>query len=102
MPELLLDQQLPAYCPSRSPPSYSAHTLDGEQVLAQTTRFHSSSHPTGTFTKHTGDITILLSEQDQDADVPSYGRLGLLAGSISLDSSLKVEDIVEVVLKVGF
>ncbi|KAE9389391.1 hypothetical protein BT96DRAFT_890101 [Gymnopus androsaceus JB14] len=32
--------------------------------------------------------------------MPSYGRLGLLSGSISLDSSLKIEDIVEVVLKV--
>ncbi|KAJ3731370.1 hypothetical protein DFJ43DRAFT_1079887 [Lentinula guzmanii] len=100
MSEILLDQQLPFYSPSRSPPSYSPHILDGEETLARTCRFHSSSHATGTFTKHSGDVTVVLSEQDEDANVPSYGRQGLLAGSIILDSSLKTEDIVAVVLKV--
>ncbi|KAF8823180.1 hypothetical protein HHX47_DHR10000253 [Lentinula edodes] len=95
-----LDQQLPSYSPSRSPPSYSPHSRDGEETLAQTCRFHSSLHATGTFTKHHGDVTVVLSEQDEDVDVPSYGRHGLLAGSIILDSSLKIEDIVAVVLKV--
>ncbi|KAJ3767559.1 hypothetical protein FB446DRAFT_696162 [Lentinula raphanica] len=100
MSEFVLDQQLPVYSPSRSPPSYSPHLLDGEQTLARTSRFHSSSHLTGTFTKHSGEITVVLTEQDEDADVPCYGRQGLVAGSIILDSSLKTEDIMAVCLKV--
>ncbi|KAJ4469264.1 hypothetical protein J3R30DRAFT_3409741 [Lentinula aciculospora] len=100
MSDLHLDQQLPSYSPSRLPPSYSLHSLDGEETLAQTCRFNSSSHSTGTFTKQYGDITVVLSEQDEDADVPSYGRQGLVAGSIIFDSSLKTEDIVAVILKV--
>ncbi|KAE9386546.1 hypothetical protein BT96DRAFT_949039 [Gymnopus androsaceus JB14] len=56
------------------------------------------SHLTGTFIKHTGDLTILLSEADQDAKIMSHGRLGLL-GSISLNCSWKIEEIMEVILK---
>ncbi|KIK69538.1 hypothetical protein GYMLUDRAFT_79671 [Collybiopsis luxurians FD-317 M1] len=100
MSELLVDQLPPSYSPSRSPPSYSPHNLEGEETLSQTPRFHSSSHPTGTFTKHAGEITIVLSEQDRDANIPSYGRQGIVTGSIDLDSSVRVEDIVEVILKV--
>ncbi|KAF5389225.1 hypothetical protein D9757_003541 [Collybiopsis confluens] len=92
--------QLPPYSSTRSPPSYSLYNLDGEETLAHTPRFHSLSHPTGTFTKHVGEITILLSEQDRDADIPSYGRQGILGGSIDFDASLKVEDVMEVILKV--
>lgn len=99
----VLDQQLPSYSPSRSPPSYTPQALAGEATLAQTSRFHSisTSHPTGTFTKHVGEISITLSEQDQDVDIPSYGRHGVLSGNINVDPSIKVEDIIEVVFKVG-
>ncbi|KIK57791.1 hypothetical protein GYMLUDRAFT_86670 [Collybiopsis luxurians FD-317 M1] len=92
--------QLPSYYPSCSPPSYSPHPLEGETFLDETRRAHSSSYLTGIFTKHVGNITISLLDQDQDVDVPSDGRHGLLTGIINFDPSLNIEDVVEVVLKV--
>ncbi|KAK0223715.1 hypothetical protein IW262DRAFT_1447533 [Armillaria fumosa] len=53
--------------------------------------------PTGTFLKHRGNVTVILTEQEDGIATPSYGRGGKIQGGILLERS---EDISRVKLKI--
>nr|GAT51816.1 predicted protein [Mycena chlorophos] len=86
---------LPAYTPSGPVPSYSKKPSTDESTIQHTPRTH--ERPSGTFVKASGGDTVLLAEQDPAAEVPCYGRQGLVTGFVSVAD----RDLVsEVVLKV--
>ncbi|KAJ2917041.1 hypothetical protein MD484_g3397, partial [Candolleomyces efflorescens] len=94
--ELGLD--LPSYSPSVPAPLYSCEPACDEQRL-QLTPSTSAGHrtPTGTFIKRSGKATVLLGDQEEGAESPSYGRHGDINGTLLLDES---ETVTEVELKI--
>ncbi|KAJ7760828.1 hypothetical protein DFH07DRAFT_918471 [Mycena maculata] len=87
---------LPPYTPSSAVPSYSPEPASDERLIEQTPR----AKPrvcTGTHTKKSGRDTVVLTDQDPSAPLPTYGRNALISGFVSLEEREKVS---EVVLKV--
>lgn len=90
---------VPCYTPSLPAPSYSCEPTCNEQTLEHTPRPGSRPTPTGTYTKISKRVTLVLNEQEDNAQVPSYGRHSLVSGTIHLENC---ETVGEVVLKVRF
>lgn len=88
---------LPVYSPSGPSPNYSCEPGCNEQRLQHTPRFNLPI-PTGTFTKKSGKVTVTLLEQEDGAEIPTYGRYGLISGAVYLE---KCEMVTRVSLKVG-
>lgn len=91
-----MDYELPQYSPSVPAPDYTFEPACGEWVLEYTPR-STQPAPESTFIKQAGKITVVLHNQEENATTPSYGRGATVAGSVLLDSS---DNICEVVLKV--
>lgn len=90
---------LPSYSPSLPSPSYSCEPACDEQRLDHTPRpVRLRSAPTGTFIKKSGKLTLVLYDQEDGVDIPSYGRMGSVVGTLCLDNP---DPVVEVVLKVS-
>ncbi len=53
--------------------------------------------PDGTFVRSHGNLTVLLTQQEDGISSPVYGRMGSIAGAVLLSSS---EDIIEVKIQV--
>jgi hypothetical protein len=90
---------LPLYTPSAPSPRYSCEPGCDEQRLQHTPRFNRPT-PTGTFMKTSGKLTVTLFEQEDDAEIPTYGRHGLVSGTVYLENcdmisrvSLKVSSV---------
>jgi hypothetical protein len=91
--------ELPSYSPSAPLPSYSCELSCGERRLEHTPRSRSAhSQPSTVFIKKAGKTTVILNEQHEGVAVPSYGRRALITGSLILEQS---EGILEVVIKVN-
>ncbi|RXW25356.1 hypothetical protein EST38_g505 [Candolleomyces aberdarensis] len=90
--ELRLD--LPSYSPSVPAPQYSYEPACDEQRL-QLTPSSSAGHrtPTGTFIKKSGKTTVVLTDQEEGTDSPSYGRYGNINGTLLLDESETVTEV---------
>ncbi len=78
------------------PPHYSCLPSHGEAIIDHSPRL-GSQIPSGTFLKHRGNVTVVLTEQEDGIATPSYGRGGKIQGGILLE---RPEDISHVKLKV--
>ena len=87
----------PEYTPSTASPSYAVEPRDGEQRLELMTRPVPST-PRGTFTKKTRSFTVVLSEQEPDAAVPTYSRHAMIKGEIGI---VDATDVLAVTVKVS-
>lgn len=87
---------LPVYTPSAPSPKYSSDPASDEKTLQQTPRVNLPL-PTGAYTRTSGGVTVTLFDQENNADIPTYGRHGRVNGTIYLENH---ELISEVVLKV--
>jgi hypothetical protein len=87
---------LPVYTPSVPSPEYSCDPACDEKTLQQTPRVNRPP-PTGAYTKISGGVTVTLFDQENDADIPTYGRRGHVNGTIYFEYH---ELISQVVLKV--
>jgi hypothetical protein len=91
--------ELPSYSPSAPLPSYSCELSCGERLLEHTPRSRSAHvQPSSVFIKKAGKTTIILNEQLEGVTIPSYGRQASITGSLVLEQS---ESILEVVIKVN-
>ncbi|KAF5333013.1 hypothetical protein D9758_015189 [Tetrapyrgos nigripes] len=82
---------LPPYSDASPPPSYSSNPACGEQSIQLSPR--SRTRPTGTWTKKSGSVSLLLMGQDDKASSPSYGRQGSVNGMITLDGRDAVSEV---------
>lgn len=87
---------LPVYSPSEPAPTYSSEPSPDEQRIQHTPRSH-VPQPTGTYVKSFHHITLILKNQVDGADIPTYRRNGLISGELQLEKS---SEIVAVSLKV--
>ncbi|KAF9523369.1 hypothetical protein CPB83DRAFT_862973 [Crepidotus variabilis] len=90
---------LPSYCDSSTPlPKYCFYASVDEQSL-QGTSSDGFSLPCSSslFVKKSGKATVSLSGQCERASIPTYGRGGLISGSISLESPGSVLEVVAIV-----
>ncbi|SJL10153.1 uncharacterized protein ARMOST_13537 [Armillaria ostoyae] len=78
------------------PPHYSCLPSHGEAIIDHSPRL-GSQIPSGTFLKHRGNVTVVLTEQEDGIATPSYGRGGKIQGGILLE---RPEDISHVKLKI--
>ncbi|KAK0205244.1 hypothetical protein DFS33DRAFT_1259898 [Desarmillaria ectypa] len=78
------------------PPHYSCLPSQGEAIIDHSPRL-GPQIPSGTFLKHRGNITVVLTEQEDDIATPSYGRGGNIQGGILLE---RPEDVSQVKLRI--
>jgi hypothetical protein len=71
--------------------------LSGEQRLELNPPVARRLTPAGTFTKDNGCFSLLLTQQEDGAALPTYGRSGIIRGAVFLKDR---EDILAVILKV--
>jgi hypothetical protein len=87
---------LPTYAPSAPSPNYTCEPTDGEQTLQQSLSL-STPPPSSTYTKTSEKVVVTLFDQEKDAKMPTYGRLGLISGTVYLeDSGLVFQVVVKV------
>ncbi|KAF7345020.1 hypothetical protein MVEN_01664800 [Mycena venus] len=91
----VLASVLPPYSPPPSVPSYSPEPAHGESTVEHTPRAH--AHPTGIYLTKCGNDTIALTEQDCNAEHPTYGRHASINGFVTLEDR---ETVSEIVLKI--
>lgn len=82
----------PTYTPSDAVPAYSVIPGPSERILAATARLRRRT-PTGIFVRSNSLITIALREQEEDAEMPLYGRLGTICGDIALNCTNGVQAV---------
>jgi len=77
---------LPTYAPSAPSPNYTSEPTHGEETLQQTP---SITHPplTSTYTRESEKIVVTLFDQEKNAKMPTYGRQGLISGTVYIDDS---------------
>ncbi|KAF5364624.1 hypothetical protein D9758_005605 [Tetrapyrgos nigripes] len=73
--------------------SYSNTPVNGESSLAQTRR---APRRDGTYTKKSGDVSIILTEQEDDLTMPVYTQRSVVSGTINLGGC---HHVLEVLLK---
>ncbi|KAF9262858.1 hypothetical protein L218DRAFT_367276 [Marasmius fiardii PR-910] len=76
------------------PPCYSCRLPCGEQVIQETRSLHGLAD--GIFKKQSGGVTVILTGQQHDASIPTYGRRSSVNGAVALDHR---EGIAEVTAK---
>ncbi|KAF8798905.1 hypothetical protein BYT27DRAFT_7202631 [Phlegmacium glaucopus] len=95
--------ELPIYDDSFSEslpsPSYSCQLADGEQRLDYTPRLRApQSRTNSVFIKKSGELSIVLNNQEEDATIPVFGRHAVISGIVLCQGQL--ERIRKIVLKV--
>ncbi|KAF9464125.1 hypothetical protein BDZ94DRAFT_1257065 [Collybia nuda] len=98
---------LPVYTPSEPSPRYSCEPACDEQRLQHTPRFNRPT-PTGIYTKSSKKVSVTLFEQEDNAEIPTYGRHGLVSGTVYVEDcarvsrvSLKIEGKLESTISEG-
>ncbi|KAF7314610.1 hypothetical protein MKEN_00934700 [Mycena kentingensis (nom. inval.)] len=76
---------LPAYSPSEASPDYSVDPADDETTLDASPGHSTRRRSTGIYTKSCGSATVVLLNQPTGARTPTYGRAGVVDGSLILD-----------------
>lgn len=90
----------PSYSDSLSLPSYSCQLANGEQRLDHTPRPQASrSRPSGAYIKKSGELSVLLNNQDENVTIPVFGRRAAISGTLLL-SQRRLDGIRNIVLKV--
>ncbi|KAJ7495386.1 hypothetical protein FB451DRAFT_1478126 [Mycena latifolia] len=86
---------LPAYTPSAAVPSYSPEPGHDEHLIERAP--HSKSRPLiGNYIQKSGRDTVVLADQEENTEVPTYGRQGHITGFVSMEDR---ETVSKVVLK---
>jgi len=67
---------------SQSIPSYSSEPLAGERRLEHSPPVAHRPIPTGIFTKDNGRVSLLLTQQEHGAALPTYGRNSIIRGVV--------------------
>ncbi|KAJ6571301.1 hypothetical protein B0H19DRAFT_936582 [Mycena capillaripes] len=84
---------LPPYAPSSVVPSYSPEPGLDERLVQHSPRIKPRSF-TGNYVQKSGRDTIVLTAQDEHAEVPTYGRQALIDGFVSLEDRDMVSEVV--------
>ncbi|KAF6755773.1 hypothetical protein DFP72DRAFT_989896 [Ephemerocybe angulata] len=85
---------LPSYSPSVPAPLYSCEPSLDEQRLQLTPGTAATRRtPNGSYIKKNGKITVILNEQEEGIDYPSYGRHGPINGTLLVDDSEMVTEV---------
>lgn len=87
---------LPSYSPSAAPPEYSPQPSGEDRSLDHNPRFVSQTL-NGSFVKKSRQLSLVLKDQDEAAQLPTYGRNALISGEVTLQDT---RDVHSVVLKV--
>ncbi|KAK0449746.1 uncharacterized protein EV420DRAFT_762730 [Desarmillaria tabescens] len=64
------------------PPAYSLDPSDGESRIDLTPSRSANNRFTGNFLKKEGNLSVVLTEQQDGCTVPSYGRKGVINGAV--------------------
>ncbi|KAJ3522242.1 hypothetical protein NMY22_g11974 [Coprinellus aureogranulatus] len=95
--DLDASRDLPSYAAAVPAPRYSFEPACDEQRLQLTPQSSASRTPTGTFIKNSGKTTVVLVDQEEDVELPTYGRRGPIHGTVLLEEP---ETITEVEVKI--
>lgn len=90
--------ELPNYNDLLSLPSYSCELANGEQRLDYSPSL--PARPSATFIKNSGELSIVLDNQEEDATIPVFGRRALISGVVLCQRRL--DNIRKIVLKVNW
>ena len=83
-------------------PSYSCQLANGEQRLDYTPRpLAAQSRPSAVYIKNSGELSILLNDQEENVTIPVFGRRAIISGTV-LPSQRQLDGVREIVLKVVF
>ncbi|KAJ6575790.1 hypothetical protein B0H10DRAFT_1837595 [Mycena sp. CBHHK59/15] len=83
---------LPLYTPPAPLPLYSTDPAHDERVLQQTPQ--APLIPTGSYVRKCGREIIMLTRQEEDAELPTYGREAAITGVMTLEECKTVSEIV--------
>ncbi|KAJ6501830.1 hypothetical protein DFH09DRAFT_1441523, partial [Mycena vulgaris] len=87
---------LPPYSPSPAVPSYSSDPAHDEQRVEHTPG-RTRLCPTGNYIAKSGHDAVVLTEQEENAKLPTYGRTASINGFVTLKDR---ETVSEIVLKI--
>ena len=91
----------PDYSDSLLLPSYSCQLSNGEQRLDFTPRPQpAQSRPSGVYIKNSGELSVLLNDQEENVTIPVFGRRAVISGTVILKSQRRLDSIRKIVLKV--
>lgn len=86
LPDYSCDYDQPA-------PSYSLEVLDGEHRLEYTPPTARRPIPTGTFTKANRRVSLILTDQEEGVDFPTYGRNATIRGEVFLKDRENIDNV---------
>ena len=90
----------PDYSDSLSLPSYSCRLANGEQRLDYTPRPHEArSRPSAVYIKNSGELSVLLNDQEENVTIPVFGRRAVISGTLLLNQR-RLDSVRKIVLKV--
>ena len=90
----------PGYSDSLSLPSYSCQLANGEQRLDYTPRPQTArSRPSAVYIKNSGELSILLNDQEENVTIPVFGRRAVISGTVLLNQR-RLDSIRNIVLQV--
>ncbi|KAJ7488361.1 hypothetical protein FB451DRAFT_1529664, partial [Mycena latifolia] len=84
---------LPAYTPSAVVPSYSPEPGHDERLIERAPHSRSRT-PTGNYIQKSGRDTIVLADQEANAEAPTYGHQGPITGLVSMEDREAVSKVV--------
>ena len=87
----------PGYSDSLSLPSYSCQLSNGEQRLDYTPR--PQTRPSAVYIKNSGELNVLLNDQEENVTIPVFGRRAVISGTVLL-SQRRLDSIRKIVLQV--
>lgn len=91
----------PSYIDSASLPSYSCQLTNGERRLDYTPRPQAArSQHSGVYIKNSGDLSVILNDQEENITIPAFGRRAVISGTVLL-SERRLDSIREIVLRVS-
>ncbi|KAF8798483.1 hypothetical protein BYT27DRAFT_7122833 [Phlegmacium glaucopus] len=97
-PELPSYDSDDSFSKSLPSPSYSCQLASGEQRLDYTSLRAPQSRTNSVFIKKSGELSIVVNEQEEDATIPVFGRHAVISGIVLCQGQL--EKIRKIVLKV--
>ena len=90
----------PGYSDSLLLPSYSCQLANDEQRLDYTPRPQAvRPRPCAVYIKNSGELSVLLNDQEENATIPVFGRRAVISGTVLL-SQRRLDGIRKIVLKV--
>ena len=88
----------PGYSDSLSLPSYSCQLANGEQRLGYTPQA-TRSRPNSVYIKNSEELNVLLNDQEENVTIPTFGRRGVISGTVLLSQG-RLDSIRKIVLQV--